>query len=221
MEEKELKQTETVEKEAVEVEILDEKKEETVAEETTEVVEEVVEPGITRGLNITEASYTEFFNRNLIKRQLITTAYTVLIMVVVMYLFRGDMEMPEFLKQLGIFTAAIVVISVLFGLISSKFMVKKNYFKSGIGTITINVTINGKGVLQQVADQQALTYWEELASVEETDISLFFLASNRKAIILSKDNLQPGDIEFIRSIAQSKLGEDKYVIKPSKQPKNN
>ena len=158
-------------------------------------------------------------NRNLIKRQLITTGYTVILMVVVMYLFRGDMEMPEFLKQLGIFVAAIVVISVLFGMFSSKFMVKKNYFKSGIGTITINVTIDGKGVLQQVADQQALTYWEQIATVEETDISLFFIASNKKAIILSKDNLQPGDIEFIRSIAQSKLGEANYVIKPSKQPR--
>ncbi len=222
-EKKEFNETpENEEKEKVEVEIVEETKPvETSGTESVDQpeVEEVIEPGLTRDLTISQTTYTEFFNRNMVKRQILTTVYTVVIMIVILYLFRKDQTIAEFLAQAGIFTGVIIVVSFLFGLLSSKMLVKKNYIRSGLDRITINVTFNSKGIYQQVENQKAATHWEEIANVEETENSLFFISGNRRAIILSTDKLMPGDREYIRSLATGKVGEEHYKIAKSKKEK--
>lgn len=215
-------ETEAEEKETVEVEIVDENTP-TVSEQPqgeAPQVEEVIEPGLTRDLVINQTTYNEFYNRNLLKRQLTTTGYTAIIMIVILYLFRGEQTMPQFLTQAAIYVGVIIVVSLLFTVVTTKLMVKRNYDRSGLATVSIKVTFNTQGIVQQVQDQMAMTKWEEIVSVEETENSFFFFSAGRRAVILSKEKLWDGDIDYIRSLAKGKIGEDCYKIIQKKKKEN-
>jgi hypothetical protein len=204
-------QKEVVEAELVEAEVVSPKE----VQEPIEV-EEVSDPGITRTMNISEATYVEFFNRNGMRGQLKTSIYLIIVVWIVLYLLRGEMIVQQYLLNGAIYTAAFLAISIGVTFLTSRVLVRRNYKKSNLGSLQIEVRFNNQGITQSIQDQSARTSWEEISKVDETDISLFFY-SGRRAIILSKDQLQFGDIDFIRGLAKSHLGEDAYHVVGAKK----
>ena len=208
--------SEVVETEVVDAEVVE--SEEPKSEQPVEP-EEVFDPGIVRTLTIEEETYGEFFSRNSLKQQLKTSIFIIVVIWVILYLLRGEATIQQYLIQCAIYTAAFLVITILFTLFTTKVFVKRNYKRSQLDGLQIEVRFNKQGITQSIGEQSAMTPWTEISSVDESETSLFFYAGSRRAIILSKKNLMPGDIEVIRSIAKTGVGEDNYHIFAAKKSK--
>lgn len=216
VEEKEqTEEVEQVETEVVEPEIVETSEIPTPAE-----AEEVIDPGIVRTLTIEEETYMEFFNKNSLKQQLKTSIFIIIAIWVILYLLRGEATVEQYLVQAAIYTGIFLAITIVFTLLTTRIFVKRNYKRSQLGDLQVEVRFNNQGITQSIGDQSALTTWGEISRADETERSLFFYAGNRRAIILSKKNLLPGDIEVIRSIAKTGLGEDNYHTQASKKQKD-
>lgn len=198
--------------EVVEGEIVEETVSEEIKSEEAVEPEEVIEPGISRTFTIEEETYMEFFNRNSIKQQVKTSIYIVIALWAILYILRGEQTIPQFLLTGAIYTAIFLGVTIIFTLLTTKVFVKRNYKKSQLGDLQIDVRFNNQGITQSIGEQSALTTWAEIVKIDETEKSLFCYAASRRAIILSTKNLLPGDIEMIRSIAKANIGEDNYHI---------
>jgi len=214
----EANQTEEVEQ--VETEVVESEIVETSEIPTPAEAEEVIDPGIVRTLTIEEETYMEFFNKNSMKQQLKTSIFIIIAIWVILYLLRGEATVEQYLVQAAIYTGIFLAITIIFTLLTTRIFVKRNYKRSQLSDLQIEVRFNNQGITQSIGDQSALTTWDEISRVDETERSLFFYAGNRRAIILSKKNLMLGDIEVIRSIAKAGLGEDNYHIQESKKKKD-
>lgn len=212
----EVEEKEEVETEVVEAEVVENP--EPQNEQPVEP-EEVFDPGIVRTLTIEEETYGEFFSRNSLKQQLKTSIFIIVVIWVILYLLRGESTIQQYLIQCAIYTAAFLVITILFTLFTTKVFVKRNYKRSQLDGLQIEVRFNKQGITQSIGEQSAMTPWTEISAVDESEISLFFYAGARRAIILSKKNLMPGDIEVIRSIAKTGVGENNYHILAEKKKK--